>query len=166
MMKTLKFLIFAALALGMTAACSTDYPSEEGLDLMTLHLSGTKWQLEDIHNLKTGKSRILEPLPSTNPNYERECYTFTFRDDTIAYGRSCVNALYVNVKGPEGAYLGCMTEVGEPKGDCHYFSDVLRLVDNCFYEKERLIFAYTQDGVRYHLRFKEVIPSAIYPPVP
>jgi hypothetical protein len=62
-MKILKFLVFAALALAMIAACSTDYPSEEGPDLMTLHLSSTKWQLEDIRNLKTGKSRILEPLP-------------------------------------------------------------------------------------------------------
>jgi hypothetical protein len=42
-MKTLKFLVLAALALGLATSCSTDYPSEEGPDLMSLHLSGTKW---------------------------------------------------------------------------------------------------------------------------
>jgi hypothetical protein len=88
-----------------------------------------------------------------------ECFIFTFADDTLAYGRSCSNGLLVNVKGTtSGRYLNIMTMVGEVTDDCWYFHDITRLVDNCFYEKERLIFAYTQDGVRYHLRFKEVIP--------
>jgi hypothetical protein len=136
----------------MAAACSSEYPSEEGPDLMSLHLSGTKWQLEDIRNLKTGKSRTLEPHARIEGSY-----SFTFKDDTLAYGRSCTNSMYVDVKGTAtGHYLGIMSMVYEGTDDCIYFQDITRLVDNSFYEKERLIFAYTQNKVRYHLRFKQV----------
>jgi hypothetical protein len=122
-------------------------------------LTGTGWQLVNIRNLATGELRTLEPLPPIEPignHYEKECFSFTFYNDTVGYGRTCGNAMYVNIKGTNGAYLACMTEVGEVTDDCIYFSDILRLVDECFFKEDQLIFAYTQDNVRYHLQFKQV----------
>ncbi|MDR1090641.1 MAG: hypothetical protein LBL79_06150 [Prevotella sp.] len=147
--KTLKFLLFAVLALSMGVACSKDDMPEEKLEL-----PGTKWKLADIRNLATGELRTLEPH---RPDGQFESFSFTFEDDTIGRGRSCTNGMFVNIKGTtHGRYLGIMTMVYEGTGDCYYFSDVLPLVDDCFFEKDQLIFAYTQDDVRYHLRFKQV----------
>jgi hypothetical protein len=157
-MKTLKFLIFAVLALSMGMTCSKDDASEERQDLASLKLTGTKWKLADIRNIATGELRTLD---SHRPNdYEKECFSFTFENDTLGYGRACVNGMLVNIKGTNGSYLGCMTEARDVTVDCRYFSDVLYLVDDCFFEKDLLIFAYTQDNVRYHLQFKQVMVSA------
>jgi hypothetical protein len=152
-MKTLKFLLITLLAVSMVTACSEkDTPQEKR------ELTGTKWKLSDIRNLATGELRTLESLPPIEPigsHYEEECFSFTFENDTVGYGRTCGNAMYVNIKGTNGAYLGCMTEVGEVTGDCYYFSDILYFVDECFFKEDQLIFAYTQDNVRYHLQFKQ-----------
>ncbi|MDR1120197.1 MAG: hypothetical protein LBM08_04695 [Dysgonamonadaceae bacterium] len=149
-MKTLKIFLSTLLALSMVMACAeNDTPKEQP------ELSGTKWKLAGIRNLATGELRTLEPYHS-NGLYEKECFSFTFEDDTLAYGLSCTNGMLVDIKGTNGIYLGCMTEVYEGTADCIYFSDVLYLVDDCFFEKDQLIFAYTQDNVRYHLQFKQV----------
>jgi hypothetical protein len=132
----------------MGTACSEKDTLKEKQEL-----TGTKWRLADIRNLATGELRTLEPH---HPDGQFESFSFTFENDTLGYGRSCVNGMLVNIKGTNGSYLGCMTEVYEGTADCIYFSDVLRLVDDCFFEKDLLIFAYTQDNVRYHLQFKQL----------
>jgi hypothetical protein len=148
-MKTLKFL-FALLVLSMVTACAgNDTPEEKR------KLTGTKWKLEDIRNLATGELRMLEPH-HPNSLYETECFSFTFENDTIGRGHSCTNGMHVNIKGTNGGYLGLMTYIGEGTDDCHYFSDILHLVDGCFFKEDQLIFTYTQDNVRYHLQFKQV----------
>jgi hypothetical protein len=153
-MKTLKILLIALLALNMGMTCSKNDASEKRQDLASLKLTGTKWKLAGIRNLATGELRTLEPY---RPDGQFESFSFTFEDDTLGHGRSCGNVMYVNIKGTtNGHYLGIMTLAGEPTDDCYYFNDSTRLVDDCFYEKDRLIFAYTQDNVRYHLQFKQV----------
>ncbi|MDR0733115.1 MAG: hypothetical protein LBF08_03515 [Dysgonamonadaceae bacterium] len=154
-MKTLKF-IFALLALSMGMACS----EKDALELNNeIKLTGTKWKLADIHNFATGELKTLEPRPPIEPigsHYERESFSFTFDTDTTGLGRSCTNLIYVNIKGTNGSYLGCMTEISEVTDDCIYFSNILHLVDECFFKEDVLLFAYTQDNVRYHLQFKQV----------
>jgi hypothetical protein len=148
-MKTLKFL-FAALALLMCTACTENNAPEE-----KPALTATKWKLSDIRNLATGEARTLEPFKHSG-GIEEECYAFKFENDTVAYGRSCTNGMYVNIKGTNGRYLGIMTKVYEVTDDCIYFADITRLVDECFFKEDQLIFAYTQDDVRYHLQFRQV----------
>jgi hypothetical protein len=153
-MKTLKFLLFAALTLSMGMACSGDDDSDD-----KVKLTGTRWKLANIRNTVTGELRILEPRPPVQPigdYYEKESFSFTFDTDTAGVGRSCTNQLYVNIKATKGSYLGCMTEVHEGTDDCIYFSNVLYWVDECFFKEDMLIFAYTQDNIRYHLQFKQV----------
>jgi hypothetical protein len=154
-MKILKIFLFTVLALSMVMACAENDTPEEKREL-----TGTKWKLAGIRNLATGELRMLEPLPpikSVGSLYEKECFSFIFENDTIGRGRACANGMYVNIKGTNGSYLGCMTEIGDVTADCRYFTDVLYFVDDCFFEKDLLIFAYTQDNVRYHLQFKQVI---------
>jgi hypothetical protein len=148
-MKT-KFFLFAMLALNMNMACSEDDTPEQPSEL-----ASTKWKLANIRNLATSELRTLEPFRHSGKN-EEECYTFTFKTDTTGYGRSCANLIGVNIKGTNGYYLHVMTLVYEGKDDCIYFSDVLHLVDECFFKEGQLIFAYTQDNIRYHLQFKQV----------
>jgi hypothetical protein len=117
-----------------------------------MKLTGTQWKLTDIRNLATDELKTLEP----HSRFENECFSFTFKNDTAGFGRSCTNLIGVNIKGTNGRYLGCMTAVYEGTDDCIYFSDILRLIDDCFFKEDLLIFAYTQDNVRYYLQFKQV----------
>jgi hypothetical protein len=122
-------------------------------------LAGTGWKLANIRNTATGELRTLEPPPPFKPdgdNCGERYFFFIFQNDTVGFGRSCANLISVYIKGRKGSYLGCMTEALDPPGDCYYFSAILGLVDECFFEEDVLIFAYTQDNVRYHLQFKQV----------
>ncbi|MDR0763303.1 MAG: fibroblast growth factor [Bacteroidales bacterium] len=148
-MKMLKIFLLTAFALAMGMACSEKNTLEQD------KLTGTKWKLAGIRNLTTDELRILEPWTLSGMG-EKECYIFTFENDTVGFGTSCRNLIRVDIKGTSGIYIGCMTEASEGTDDCIYFSDVLRLLDECFFKENQLIFAYTQDNVRYHLQFKQV----------
>jgi hypothetical protein len=131
----------------------TTPPTEEKREL-----TGTKWKLADIRNLATNELRTLDPYH--HGRYDNKSFSFTFEDDTTGWGWTCGNQMDVNIKGTSkssnGRYLYTGTEAYEGTADCIYFSDVIHLVDDCFFKEDQLIFAYTQDDVRYHLQFKQV----------
>jgi hypothetical protein len=119
-------------------------------------LSGTKWRLAGILNVETGELKTLEPYNIKTGNDCEDCYTLAFDTDTTALGRSCGNLIHATTKKTAaGFYIGNATEVYET-GDCGLFLEVLMLVDDCFFEENQLIFAYTQDKVRYYLTYKRV----------
>ncbi|MDR1341967.1 MAG: hypothetical protein LBK18_01780 [Prevotellaceae bacterium] len=149
-MKTLKFFLFSMLVLSMGTACSEKDTPEEKQEL-----TGTKWKLANIRNLATGELRTLD-ASSPSGKKEEEYFSFTFENDTTGSGRSCANHMYVNIKSSDGRYLYITTEIADVTDDCRYFTGILPLVDDCFFEKDLLIFAYTQDDVRYQLQFKQV----------
>jgi hypothetical protein len=123
-----------------------------------ISLADTQWNLEGISNVKTGELRVLK---SHNETDCENCYTLRFETDTTGFGRSCVNALSFNINGYKNRtnridYIGVMTYVYEIGGDCGLFIEALPLIDDCFFNDNRLIFAYTQANIRYHLIYKKL----------
>jgi hypothetical protein len=131
---------------------SSNTKENENTDISSL--VDTKWKLAGIMNVETGELKTLEPYNIKTENDCEDCYTLTFDTDTTAWGRSCANIIQAfTKKTAAGFYMGICTYVYET-GDCGLFLEVLPLVDDCFFEENLLIFAYTQDKVRYYLTYK------------
>ena len=121
-------------------------------------LVGIQWKLKGILNVETGELIVLKSHRETDCD---RCYTLRFETDSTGFGYSCANGLHFNINGFVNSsdrtdYIGVMTDVLDPPGDCSLFIEVLPMIDDCFFCDYQLIFAYMQDKIRYHLVYKKL----------
>jgi hypothetical protein len=149
-MKTLKFLVFAVLALGMAAACSGDkLPQEAPLTGEGPELSGTKWKLAALVNAQTRASKELEPKGCG------ECYTIEFVSDTKAVGKSVMNEL-IFVVTPSSINPPGMTKIWDGEGnDAGLFYAAIQTIGAYEYNESELRIYY--DNKDKYLSYKRLL---------
>jgi hypothetical protein len=142
-MKTLKFLIFAMLALSMSIACSESVAPEEKPEL-----TGTQWKLAALVDMQTRES--IEP----DPKECNKCYTLEFDSDTTATGQSILNELRFIVTSSNIKMLE-MTEIWDGENNnVDLFYDALLTIDTYEYSRDELKIYY--DEGRYYLLYYRI----------
>ncbi len=105
-------------------------------------LTGTRWQLAGIVDVKTGKIKPLAP---------KGAYWFKFISDIEAQGKSVVNILTINLLYPP--FFNIETEVGDShNGDAALFYRIIRSIESYTKEGNQLKFFY--DKKQYYLLYK------------
>jgi predicted nucleic-acid-binding Zn-ribbon protein len=151
-MKTLKFLIFAVLALSMAVACSGDKLSGQGTEMEAplqdgeSTLTGTQWKLAALVDVQTREFIELEPKRCN------KCYTIEFVSDTKAIGKSVMNEL-IFVVTPSKITMSAMTKIGDSdNNDAGLFYDALQTIDAYEYNESELKIYY--DNKNKYLSYK------------
>jgi hypothetical protein len=143
-MKTLRFLVFAVLALGMVVGCSKD----EGLQEKP-ELTGTQWKLSALVNVQTGG--LIEPEPKACD----KCYTLAFDSDSTATGQSVLNRLHFSVT-PSNIEMYMMTEMWDGENNnVALFYDALLTIDAYEYNNRELKIYY--DNRSKYLSYKRLL---------
>jgi hypothetical protein len=111
-------------------------------------LTGTKWKLAGIADLRTGALEALEPKDCEG------CYTLSFDTDTTAQGLSMANIVLLTKLNP--VEIHCGTYVLEcPDGDmCNRYCEALRSVKSYAFDKNGLKFFFDDNG--HYLLFKKL----------
>ncbi|MDR1526532.1 MAG: hypothetical protein LBS46_02540, partial [Dysgonamonadaceae bacterium] len=137
-MKTLKYLLFAVLALSISMACSEDVVSGTDISDDETGLTGTKWQLAAFIDVQTRES--IEPEPKDC----NRCYTLEFDSDTTATGKSALNTLHFIVT-PSTIEMSLMTEIGDSHyGNVDLYYEALQTLDTYECNKDELKIYYAE----------------------